>query len=419
MGRRHLGWIVSACAACGGSGSSHQPDAAAQTVTVTLADTPSTPATFAFLAAYEDGTGPWQAAPPSGDTYSFAVTSATWSFAWTCVTANSREVTVYSFAVAERTSLTDQIPASCTVRVPAPVQLSGAITNAPAMGAIAVAWGDDSVGATASSYTFASGVSPGTHDLVAVHRTAPVGVPSYVVDALVVQPGFAVTATTIKAIDFATATTTTTTPITGLPSNVLVDTGVLTAGGTSVALASETTSVVGLSASQAQSGDLYAVVMAQGGSGGSVSVESFSSTPTAPAYVAPEFLAGVTFSPAPLMPYPRVATMWTAYAGAVGYTWAVQQPLSVMQCGGTSFCDVSWSAYLSPGAVGASPEFQLPDLSTIPGWNPRLALVHGTMAGVFLGAHSSTAGASDFPPALAPSPGTTRTQAHTEVQLQL
>ncbi len=436
MGVRRLVGLLASCVACGGTGSNPSvdaskdgsPDAATHTITITLTDRPATPGTFTFLTAYEDGTGPWQAAPaPSGDAYSFAVTSATWSFAWTCVTADSREVMMYSFAVAERAALTDQIPAACTDRDPTPVQLSGAISNAPGLGTIGVAWDDLSVDASSTSYTFAPGVLPGTHDLVAMHRTTTATGPSYIVDSAVVQPGVAVAADTTTAIDFASSAATRTAAITGVPSTALVNTGVLTAGGTFATLSYYTSppatggyEAIGLAASQAQSGDLYDTLVDQPiGGGSSVSVESFTSAPTAQAFVAPTPLSGASSSVVATMPYLRVASTWSAYSAAIGYVWAVDEPLTAMACGGSSTCDVAWEGLFSPAAVGAAPRLELPDLSAIPGWDPRLELQHGATAAVFVSGHTSTGGPSDFPFALAPPAGTTRTHAHAGSALSL
>jgi hypothetical protein len=433
MGGRGLVGLLASCVACGGSGSSTSvdapngpPDAATHTITVTLIDRPNTPTTFTFLTAYEDGTGPWHAAPaPSGDTYSFEVASATWSFAWTCIAADSREVMMYSFTVAERSSLTDQIFSGCTDRNPAPVSLSGAISNAPAAGTIEVDWADQTVAATGSSYAFAPGVPPGTHDLVATHRTAT-GTGSYIVDSALVQTGVAVTATTTQAINFATAVATRTAAITGAPSNAFSFMGLETAGGTFVTLALSTTQptggyqVVGLAASQEQSGDLYDTFVEQPtGGGSSLSVERFTSAPTALAFVAPAPLVNVSSSVAATMPYLRVASTWTPYSGATGYTWSLDEPLTGAACGASSTCDVAWEGLFSPGAVGSSPRIEVPDLSAIPGWDPRLELQPGAKAALVLSGSISTGGPSDFPFALTPPDGTTRTHAHSAAVLSL
>ena len=75
-----------AAAACGGGHStgpdSHGGDSPGSptTVSVTLANHPGDAAMFSFLAAYQDGSGPWTLAPaPTGDTYSFAIDSPTWA----------------------------------------------------------------------------------------------------------------------------------------------------------------------------------------------------------------------------------------------------------------------------------------------------------------------------------------------------
>ena len=387
------------------------PDAKPVTVTVTLIDRPNAPATFAFLSAYADGTGAWQLAPPpNGDNYTFEVTADMWSFAWTCVTPTDREVQIYQFLFIERRSLVAQIPASCTDRTQTPVALSGAISNPPA-GTIAVAWGDRSVDAVASSYTFDPGVDPGTHDLVGVHRA--VSGSSYVVDSAVVQRGLAVTAATTQAIDFAGAPATQTAQISGVPSNALMFSGVLMAGGTYQELSFFTSPpasggyvAVGLNASQAAAGDVYAVLVDEPVSGGSVSIEAFTSAPRAFTFVAPSPLSGLSSTVAATAPYPQIKTTWTKYANATGYTWSAA-------------AGAQWDAFIGPGAAGNSPAFQMPDLSTLTGWDPRLALQTGMMAPVLVGAQKSTGDGDDFPPVAAPTAGTARAHAHAGSQVQL
>src|SRR5438270_1016738 len=95
-------FAIVALAACGSSHSGSGGDAAGgggdgsgssdasggggpASVMVTLTNRPDNAATFSFLTAYQDGSGPWTAAPaPTGDTYTFTINSAAWSFAWTC-----------------------------------------------------------------------------------------------------------------------------------------------------------------------------------------------------------------------------------------------------------------------------------------------------------------------------------------------
>jgi hypothetical protein len=395
------------------------PDAPTQTITFTLTGRPNVAATFSFVAAYQDGTGPWQLAPPpSGDTYTFSVASPTWSFAWTCVTAIDRTVMMYRFAVAERTSLTDQLTGLCTDRNPTPVALSGTISNAPAMGSIGVAWGSYSVDAVGNAYTFDPGVAPATHDLVAVHR--PPFTTSYVADSAVVQRGLAVAASTTAPIDFRNAPATQTAAITGVPANGIVLSGVTTASGTYVDLSYYTAPpatggylAAGLAASQAAAGDVYSQLIVAG----QLNSETYDAAVTAHTFVAPPSMGFASSSVASNMPYPQIRTTWPAYPSAVGYTWSASQNLTASQCGSTVACTVSWDAFLSPGAVTASPRFQMPDLSALSGWDPRLAFQTGTLGAVFMGAEWSSAGATDFPPVAYPPAGTARTHAHTGSQI--
>ncbi|HEX3758942.1 MAG TPA: hypothetical protein VHW23_09560 [Kofleriaceae bacterium] len=109
-------------------------------------------------------------------------------------------------------------------------------------------------------------------------------------------------------------------------------------------------------------------------------------------------------------PYPIFTSTWPAYANAVGYTWTLAQTPPVATCGGAA-CTITWTASLSPGAVGAMPSYTMPDLSQLPGWSTALAFATGTMATGEVTAMTSTAGAMDFP-SKPPAAGTKRVFAH-------
>lgn len=122
--------LVAGCGGSGGGtpptgdgGGGDGPNPNATKIMFTLNNVPSDAAAFTFVAAYQDGAGAWKPAPArSGDTYTFDVSSATWGFAYTCqvnvrvagVVTDLRDVVEYHFAVAERTSLTEDILARCT-----------------------------------------------------------------------------------------------------------------------------------------------------------------------------------------------------------------------------------------------------------------------------------------------------------------
>src|SRR5262249_16584430 len=171
-------------------------------ITFTLNNVPSNPAAFTFVAAYQDGDGAWKAAPaPSNDTYTFDVSSATWGFAYTCQAnvqvanagTNLRDVVEYHFAVAERTSLTEDILARCTDRITY-VELSGTLSNLPTgagSGTYRVAYNGNSVfitrttGSTTGTYDML--VAPGTHDLLFLHGTDQGTSGDFLVDHAIVQ----------------------------------------------------------------------------------------------------------------------------------------------------------------------------------------------------------------------------------------
>jgi hypothetical protein len=81
-------------------------------------------------------------------------------------------------------------------------------------------------------------------------------------------------------------------------------------------------------------------------------------------------------------------------------------------CSGFGACTITWSAWLSPGVVGSSPSYTMPDLSRVPGWSHPMELVAGTVASGDVTAITSSAGVTDFP-LDTPAAGTQRVLAHT------
>lgn len=398
-------------------------------VTVTLVDRPTNAATFTFLTAYQDGSAPWQAAPaPVGDSYEFTVHSAVWGFAWTCIppaaqggatpTPDVRVVQVARFAVAERASLTITVPAACTDRV-SRVALTGTVTTPAPGGGTLVQFGAASglVNATTGAYRILT--APGTHDLFALHGAgAGNGTGSIAADLIAVDRGVAVAGATTHDLDFTTAKPPQTYPVTVTSagtSKVTASTVLYSAGATSVGLVTSTNppyTSSALAASQMTSGDLYAQIVTITGSGQTAVLTNVTATPAAESVTEPAALGGATASVPTTMPYPEIKTTWNGYANAVGYAWQASQQLPVAQCGAGAQgpCQVRWTALLSPGVLGASPQYQMPDLSQLPGWTTKLQLVSGVNATGAVEAETSSAGAGDFPPASPAAAGTQRVQ---------
>src|ERR1044071_8491468 len=79
-----------------------------------------------------------------------------------------RDVVEYHFAVAERTSLTEDVLTRCTDRIKY-VQLSGNISNRPTMGTYRVAYNGNAVFIDRTTGNYVMLVEPGTHDLLILH----------------------------------------------------------------------------------------------------------------------------------------------------------------------------------------------------------------------------------------------------------
>lgn len=414
-----------------GDGGSDGTNPNATKITFTLNNVPSNPEAFTFVAAYQDGDGAWQPVPaPSGDTYTFDVGSATWGFAYTCqvnVTVagagtNLRDVVEYHFAVAERTSLTEDILARCTDRITY-VELSGTISNFPTgtgSGTYRVAYNGNSIFFDKTTGKYDMLVAPGTHDLLILHGTDQGTPGDFLVDHAIVQRNVAVNATTtLPTVNLNNTpqvqTQKLSVQLSGFtPKSSETTTNLFTGNGTVVPVAQLTKSLASaaLAASQAAAGDVYDQRVTVGLTANqSVTLTTATTTPANVSITAaPTPLGAPTTASAATTPYPMFRSTWPGYASAVGYTWTLAQTPPAAGCGGAN-CTITWTALVSPGAVGAMPSYTMPDLSNLQGWSKAFQLVAGTMATGEVTAMTSSAGAMDFPPR-PPAAGTKRVFAH-------
>jgi hypothetical protein len=414
----------------GGGNDGTNPDPT--TIMVTLNKAPSNAGAYAFVAAYQDGDGAWKPAPArNGDTYAFDVSSATWGFAYTCqvnVNLNGaptalRNVVEYHFAVAERTSWTGDILTRCTDRITY-VALSGNILNplrGTNSGTYRVAYNGTAVfinkTPTTANYTML--VEPGTHDLLVLHGSDRSTPGDFLVDGAIVQRNVAVTAAMTRDVNVQAAVSTRqlmfSLPGSGAPISSETTTDLFTANGTAVLLAGLTKIPLvspALAITQGAAGDLYDQrATVEFVKNQAVTITTATTTPAnVPITAAPTPLGATTTTSAATTPYPRFMSTWPGYAGAVGYTWTLAQTPPAAGCGGSA-CTITWTASVSPGAVGAMPSYTMPDLSHLPGWSQALQFVAGTMATGDVTAMTSSAGAIDFPPRR-PAAGTQRVFAH-------
>lgn len=340
---------------------------------------------------------------------------------------NLRDLVEVHFAVAEQTSLTQDILARCTDRVTY-VELSGTISHLPTgtgAGTFRVAYNGNSIfitkaaGNTTGTYDML--VAPGTADLLILHGTDQNTPGDFLVDHAIVQRDVAVTAATVQDVDLNNTTQVATQKLTVklasgfTPTSSETTTDLFTGNGTVVAVAdlTKTLASAALASSQAAAGDVYdqrvtvALTATQ-----SVTLATAAATPADVTIAAPTPLGApmtmTTSTASP--PYPMFTSTWPGYASAVGYTWTLTQTPPAAGCGGAN-CTITWTASVSPGAVGAMPSYTMPDLSQLPGWSKGLQLVAGTMATGEVTAMTSSAGAMDFPPK-PPVTGTNRVFAH-------
>lgn len=426
-------WLSSivflAAAACGShnngggppdSGDGNNGDAgntAPTMITVTLTNHPTTAATFTFLTAYRDGNGAWTAAPaPTGDTYSFMVSSSVWSFVWTCVPmggavgGNVHEVNLRAFAVSERTSFTETIPQRCTDHMNTTYAVSGTVTAA-AIGSFSEILNRQVLVGNNGAYSVET--SPGTRDLLVGHPVVGGGAADSHLDTVFIQRGIDVTAATTQNVNYANAAATQTfaVTVTGANPRTVVQTDLFTANRTTTMLTRTGTAPYetrSLAAAQMVGTDVYAISVTFPGTGAGQTITQATATPAAITLSAPAALGGSLVSIGAATPYPQVKSTWTAYPNAIGYTWTgTQGGLPAGSCGGTAGCSITWAAQVSSGAIGASSSYQMPDLSAISGFGAMFQPVTGTVLTGSVEAMTSSAGAMDFPAGI-PTAGTTR-----------
>lgn len=391
------------------------------TVHVTLTNHPTNAAMFSYLVAFQDGSGTWQlAGAPSGDTYSFDVNSPSWGVMWTCSGTSPvsptalNQVTEVHFAVAERTSLTMDVPQRCSDTAPAPVPLTGVVSNRNGGGAWLVEFGGNAGLVNPQTGAYRIQAVPGTADIVLIHAQ-PTGTGTgtgaeYTTTEALVDRSVTVNGATVHDLDasnvIATQSFNVNIPLNNQNARVIASTVLYSAGGTTPMLdrLSQNFESDALGATQGVNGDVYDQQVTVTASGQTAIVTNATATPGDQTYSAPAPLGGATAQVTGTTPYPILRTTWSPYASAIGYAWHAAQ--SPPQCGG---CTVIWSVLLSPGVTGSSPGYTTPDFSTLAGWSNNLAFATGATVTGYAEAGVSSGGASDFPPVTPPPAGTQRT----------
>lgn len=430
--------VLLACA-CGSSGSG-SPDAAGggggdggdptgdalsagpHTIELTLTNRPNTAATYSFIVAYQDGSADWTLAPtPSGDTYTFDVSAPSYGVMFACTGIGTggnggfiqtRAVHLAYFAVGERTALTLDVPQRCSDRAQNTVTLSGQVTNRPSGGAYVVQYGARQTTAGSISGLFNMQVPLGTRDLFVYHVNSE-GNGDFNVDAVVAMRDVAVAGPTSKTIDFSPAQEIDSYAVTAdvMNARIVASTTLYTANGTQGTITRETGNWESdaLPSALQRPTDVYDQSIAVLTQGHGSTITNATSTPGPQDYVAPAPLGDVTAAIATSDPYMTLDTSWAAYPQAVGYMWTALQEDG---CPGSATCAIVWSAYLSPGILGAQPTFRMPNLSALTGWKQEYEFTDNAVGGSVT-AIGSTAGAMDFPTGV-PAAGTQRVFVRTD-----
>ncbi|MBV8762395.1 MAG: hypothetical protein JO257_34240 [Deltaproteobacteria bacterium] len=395
------------------------------TIHVTLNNHPTNAAMYSFLVAYQDGSSAWKlAGAPSGDVYSFNVNSPSWGVAWTCIGNSApqagggqiRQVAEAHFAVAERTSLSFDVPPRCTDNAPTTVALTGTVSNRSGGGVWLVEFGGKTGFVNPQTGGYRIEALPGTRDVVLLHVQSNGGgtTSDFVTTEALVDRAVTVNAATTHDLDASSAVATQAFNVTiGVPLNgrALATTVLYSAGGTTPTLdrVSSQFESDALDATQGVAGDVYDQQMLVASNGQTAIVTNATATPGDQTFSAPPPLGGATSQVTGSTPYPIIHTTWAPYASTIGYVWTATQTPTLQQCASNIPCTIVWSSLLSPGVTGNSPGYTMPDLSALTGWSANLAFVTGTMVTGYAEAGKSSGGASDFPPVTPPPAGTKRT----------
>lgn len=408
----------------GGDPTGDALSAGPHTIELTLRNRPDTAATYSFIVAYQDGGADWTLAPtPSGDTYTFDVTAPSYGVMFACIGIGTssgggftqmRAVNLAYFAVGERTSLTLDVPQRCSDRAQNTVTLSGSVTNRTNSGAYVVQYGARQATVGPISGVFAMQVPLGTRDLF-VYHVNPEGNGDFNIDGVVALRDLAVAGPTSKTIDFSTAQApdayAVSVDVPAMNTRVVASTTLYTANGTQGTITRETGSWESdaLPSALRNPTDVYDQSIAVLTLGHGSTITNATSAPGPQDYVAPAPLGDVTAAIATNDPYMTLDSSWAAYPQAVGYTWTAMQEDG---CPGSATCAIVWSAYLSPGILGAQPTFRMPNLSALTGWKPEYEFTDNAVGGSVT-AIGSTAGAMDFPTGI-PAAGTQRVFVRTD-----
>lgn len=390
-------------------------------VTLTMHHQPTHAGQFSYLVAYQDGSGPWALAPaPSGEVYTLPIYSPVYAVAWTCISAgpvsNStvRQVNELQFAVAERTSLTVEVPPRCSDSYTT-VNLHGTLANPGIATAYAVKWGDRSATVNQQGQ-YQMQVVPGTHDLIVLAGSSFSANGEIVASDAIVQRGVAVNAATQLDLDANDEEGVQSFAVDNLFGGTRqTSSTTLYAHGTTATLVNDSSIPFeneALAGDQMDAGDVYDQQMTVASLSGITSSSSATATPDDETWSDVPALGTVTATTT-MAPNPRLTSTWTHYADAIGYTWgATQTPGNSGQgngCGNNGgTCTIVWTAQLSAGVIGDQGTYTMPDLAMLAGWNPALQMVAGTRIGGGVQAMTSSA-TGDFPALVPPAVGTKRT----------
>ncbi|MBA3539334.1 MAG: hypothetical protein H0T79_06870, partial [Deltaproteobacteria bacterium] len=331
-------------------------------------------------------------ADPVGDTYALPIHGEKYGVAYTC-NDTFGTVELGFFTIAEYPAL----ELAMTCGAPSTVSLGGTFANGVAQARYDLTFGRTKQFNINSGDTYATAVMPGTHDVI-VQRV----VSNQAVDTLVVRD-LQVTAATTLALDMslALATRASTVDVTAPgATGISVTTVLVTNNGSSTLMSYDPAApftALFLPAAQASADDRYQerIQISQGTQ--SASITRIVDQPTAQTVTAPPLLGAVSASIAGTAPGPRITSQWTAYPGAIGYTWTANQIRTTGCPDAAALCGATWTANVSTGWLGTAPTaFTMPDLAALAGWHPNFDFAAGAAIDGFVQGIAYPVGTGDL-----------------------
>ncbi|MCS6951016.1 MAG: hypothetical protein NZ520_11205 [bacterium] len=322
----------------------------------------------ATLVVYQDGNGAWQTASGVGGEYTLEITdpAGRYGVAVLCTDGGSPWMRIIHATRSEMDQLSVECPSSA-----APVTVSGSISGLDEGSDAIVSLGSGSAFWDRLSRTYRLDVPQGTYDLVAL--TAPMMF-SLEFERMFIRRNVSALTNITENIDFASAEAFTperrTATISGGPADT-VNLTFLANGKTAASVGGPVYGMGSVSFSCAplsrqQEGDIH---LFTAGTFGRKVLRFFKAPTDLNLSLPTEEFSSPEVEMVASSPYVRLRASWSPYPGAQVYQldFFAQSNRSARSRQGSG--RVQWTVYLTPGWLGSSNTYTLPDLSGLTDWN--------------------------------------------------